>query len=862
MSVANEQETPTPGQLFRLQLSERLLLLGFAAQQNLAALLDLALGHIVEAPWLPPEAKVAIFLAPPDRDAPLTLAAQRHFTPVMLEICREVKPGQCLCGTAARERRLIFTPRLDASHNTHYAELADHSHYVLPILRGEHLFGVLMIAGRPGEEYRDEIRLCLETAAAALALLIERHHFMERLQTKRAQLAETQRIAQIGFWDWRIPQESLLWSEGVFPIFGLASGEEGTTYEKFLSFVHPDDRQRVEEAVQKALAGQERYAVSHRIVRRDGSQREVHEEGDVEFDGAGKPVRMFGTIQDITLFKRSEEQLALAAQIFDSSIEGVTVTDANGTILSVNKAFTQITGYQPEEVIGHRPSILKSDRHDEAFYRGMWSTLLASGRWEGEIWNRKKNGEVYPEWLTITAIRDELGQITRHVAVFHDMSEVRSYEEQLRFQAYHDALTGLPNRLLFLDRLQVAVGHAHRDRGHVAVLVLDLDNFKHINDSLGHTVGDLLLQQVAARLKEALGSDHTLARLGGDDFAILAEGVTDEGEAVGIARRLIDLFAAPFDLKVYEPVVTISVGITYYPADGKEPEILLKNAELAMYRAKEEGKNKYQLFTSTMNASVIHRLSLENRLRKAVERREFLVYYQPRMAVATGRIAGMEALVRWQNAEGGLISPLDFIPLAEETGLILPIGLQVLRQACLATREWLASHPDLRLSVNLSPRQFRQEDLLPAIRRLLDETALPPARLELEITEGAILHNEEQALAHLYELRELGVQLALDDFGTGYSSLHYLRKLPINTIKIDRSFIKGLPDDPDSVAITTSIIALAEAMDLTVVAEGIEEQPQLDFLRRLHCAEIQGYIFSPPVPAAQFATLLASGKRL
>ncbi len=855
---APPESSPLP---FPLQLSERLLRLSFS-EQHLPELLDHALGIILEAPWLPPNAKAAIFLVAHGKAAPLTLIAHRNCSTAMVATCQQIEMGQCICGLAAKEKRLVITPHLDATHTTRYDGITDHSDYAMPILRGTHLFGLLALSGQPGEEDAEKTRQCLEAAAAALALLIERHQLIERLQAKRAYLEQTQRIAQIGFWDWQITKGVLIWSAGVFRIFGLMPEQEATTYENFLSFVHPDDRQPVQEAVQGALAGAGKYAINHRIIRRDGSHRDVHEEGDVEFDDAGKPVRMFGTVQDITLFKRSEEQLALAAQIFDSSVEGITVTDENGTILMVNKAFTHITGYQPEEVVGKKPSLLKSDRHDASFYQAMWATLFANGRWEGEIWNRKKNGEVYPEWLSITAIRDEHGRVSRHVAVFHDMSEVRGYEERLHFQAYHDALTTLPNRLLFLDRLQVAIAHAHRNQQHLAVLVLDLDNFKHINDSFGHTVGDSLLQQVANRLKEALGNDHTVARLGGDDFAILAERLSDEHGALQTARQLIDLFALPFDLKIYEPVITISIGITYYPADGEEPEVLLKNAELAMYRAKDEGKNKYQLFTKVLDAKVIHRLSLENRLRKAVERQEFLVYYQPRVAMASDRIVGMEALIRWQNAEGDLIPPLDFIPLAEETGLIIPIGLQVLHQACRTMREWLTTHPGLRLSVNLSPRQFRQEDLLPAIKRLLDETALPPANLELEITEGAIMHNEEQALAQLFELRELGVQLALDDFGTGYSSLHYLRRLPINTIKIDRSFIKGLPDDSDSVAITTSIIALAEAMGLTVVAEGIEEQPQLDFLRQHQCAEIQGYIFSPPVPAAQFSAMLTEGKAL
>ena len=642
----------------------------------------------------------------------------------------------------------------------------------------------------------------------------------------------------------------------MYRIFGLPPEETPPTYEKFLNHVHPDDRQKVQDAVQNSLADKAPYSLNHRIIREDGALREVHEEGEVEYDAHGAPLRMFGIVQDITLLKRTEEQMNLAAKVFDSSIEGITITDAKGTIQAVNRAFSHITGYSPEEAIGQNPSILKSDRHDTEFYRDMWSTLLAEGKWDGEIWNRRKNGEVYPERLTITAITDEYDQITHNVAVFHDMSEIRSYEEQLHFHAYHDALTGLPNRLLMLDRFTVALNQAQRLHKQVAVLVLDLDNFKHVNDSLGHNTGDVLLQQVAQRLKEGIGTDHTVGRLSGDDFAILVEQCEDEQDAVRMAEKAIALFAKPFNLTIYETFVTVTIGITLFPSDGNDADTLLKNAELAMYRAKEEGKNKYQLFTQAMNAKVVHRLSLENSLRKALERDEFLVYYQPKVATATGRIVGMEALVRWQSADGRLVSPLDFIPLAEETGLIIPIGESVLRQACRDTKQWLQKKEKLVVSVNLSPRQFMQENLVQTIMDILQETGLPASQLELEVTESAVMFNEQAALAKLFELKKTGIRLALDDFGTGYSSLHFLRKLPLDTLKIDRAFIKELPSEPNSAAIASAIIAMAQALHLEVVAEGVENVAQLAFLGRRNCAEIQGFLFSPPVTALAFSALV------
>jgi len=837
------------------EIVENLLRISFN-DTSLAAQLSVALDLIVEIPWLPLAAKGGIFLVDKTRPKSLSLFVHKNMAPSLLEHCGTLNFGECLCGTAAAEQRFIFAPHLPEQEAFRYAGLEDQSHYIVPIVRKNQLLGILMLYAEAGHTGGENERKFLETVANTLALLIERQQGADRLQVSEANLAKAQQIAQLGYWDWHISENLLFWSEEVYRIFGLKPEETSPTYEKFQNLIHPDDRQKVQNAVQDALAGKAPYNINHRIIREDDALREVHEEGEVEYDAHGAPRRMFGIVQDITVLKRTEEQMDLAAKVFDSSIEGITITDARGTIQAVNKAFTHITGYSPEEAIGQKPNILKSDRHDEAFYRNMWSTLLAEGKWEGEIWNRRKSGEVYPERLTITAITDEYGQVTHNVAVFHDMSEIRSYEEQLHFHAYHDALTGLPNRLLMLDRFSVALGQAQRLHKQVAVLVLDLDNFKHINDSLGHNIGDVLLQQVAQRLKEGIGGDHTVGRLGGDDFAILIEQCEDEQDAVRMAEKAIGLFAKPFNLAIYETFVTVTIGITFFPSDGNDADTLLKNAELAMYRAKEEGKNKYQLFTTAMNAKVVHRLSLENSLRKALDNHEFLVYYQPRVAAATGRILGMEALVRWQSKDGRLISPLDFIPLAEETGLVIPLGEQVLRQACRDTRQWLEKSKDLVVSVNLSPRQFMQEDLVRTITGILRETGLPPSQLELEITEGAVMTNEQAALAQLLELKALGIRLALDDFGTGYSSLHYLRRLPIHTLKIDRSFIKDLPGEPNSAAIAATILSLAQALHLEVVAEGVENAEQLNFLRRLNCNEIQGYLFSPPVPRAAFAAFL------
>lgn len=838
-------------------LINQLLRIGFQ-DSSLEVQLSAALDIIVSLPWLHSAPKGGIFLISKTEPETLVLCMQKNMAVSLLKHCRQIRFGECLCGRAARDREIICAPSLPRECQCRHEDTKEQSHYVVPIVHLEKTLGVLMLYGHSGHICNERQRIFLHTVAGTLALLIEQQEAEDRLRRSEANLLKAQKLASLGYWEWRVEEDRLLWSDEVCRIFGLAPEQAPSSFEAFLEFVHPADQQRLQDALQRCLTSREPYNLQHRIINNSGMVREVHEEGEMAWDANGVLVRMFGTVQDITLHKQGEQQLALAARVFESSIEGITITGANGAIQSINQAFTQITGYSPEEVIGKNPSILKSDRHDPAFYQAMWSLLRESGKWEGEIWNRRKNGEVYPEHLTITAIIDEYGQLTHHVAVFHDLSDIHGYKEQLHFQAYHDVLTSLPNRLLLLDRLHVAVRHAQRFDKNVAVLSLDLDNFKHVNDCFGHMAGDILLQQVAERLKACVAADSTVARLGGDDFAILVAQCDDIKDGVLIAEKILEQFVAPFNLTNCETFVTASIGITYSPVDGNDAETLLKNSELAMYRAKKEGKNKYQLFTKTMKARVVHRLSLENSLRKALDRKEFLVYYQPKVLASSGEIMGMEALVRWQKKDGRLISPLDFIPLAEETGLIVPIGAYVLRQACLDTGKWLRQRENLSVSVNLSARQFTQEGLVADIGRILDETGFPAARLELEVTESVVMGNEQAAIEQMHELKGLGARLALDDFGTGYSSLQYLRKMPIDTLKIDRSFVRDLPGNSESSAIAIAIIALARALNLELVAEGVENQAQLQFLRQQACQElqIQGFLFSQPIPAAAFSQLL------
>jgi len=567
--------------------------------------------------------------------------------------------------------------------------------------------------------------------------------------------------------------------------------------------------------------------------------------------------------RDITAPKRAEESLRLAASVIENATEGVIVTDSGGVIQSVNPAFTTITGYSREEAIGQKPSILKSGKHDKEYYKNLWDSLLETGRWHGEIWNRSKNGETYLEQVTITAIKNANGETTQYAAMFNDITEVKRSEEEIKYQAYHDLLTGLPNRVLFNNRVKEAITRARRENWRLAVLFLDLDNFKKINDGLGHHVGDLVLKGAAMRLIGCLREVDTVSRFSGDEFLIYLENLKRDEDAAVAAQKVIDALSEPFVFKGEELVVTISVGIAIYPSDGKDSEELIKNADLAMYQAKKEGKNNYQSFDPAMNEKAQRRQNLERQIKRGIDNDEFIAYYQPRVDITTGDIVGMEALVRWRRADGSIIPPDEFIPLAEEMGLIMPIGERILLEACCHTSKWHGmGFSNLTVSVNLSARQLDQKNLLEVVRSTLDIAELKPEYLCLELTESSLMKNLEAALTILDKLKETGVKISMDDFGTGYSSLSHLKKFPIYELKIDRSFVLNIPDDPDSSAITEAIISMADTLNLHVVAEGVETQAQLDFLRSTGCKEMQGFLFSPPLTKVKMEKMLMEKKSL
>lgn len=623
----------------------------------------------------------------------------------------------------------------------------------------------------------------------------------------------------------------------------------------FAEFTHPDDVDRDLQLYQELLdEKRETYQMEKRYQCKDGSIRWGHLTVSLihrESDDDHYAIKM---IEDITERKTQEDQLQLMAKVIENTIEGVTITDAQGTIISVNAAFTTVTGYSAEEVMGQNPRILKSDQHSGSFYADMWDSLLTHGFWQGEIWNRRKSGSAYPEWLTISAIRDANGQATHYVAVFHDITETKQNEEQIKYQAYHDALTGLPNRQLFRDRLENALAHARRSHHALAVIFLDLDRFKVINDTLGHVTGDRLLQEAGKRLTACVRMDDTVARQGGDEFILLLSEINDPKDVTKIAWKITNAFRQPFFIDSREMFITPSMGISIFPGDGDDVDTLIKNADTALYRAKEQGRNNYQLYAPDMNAQALMRLEMESALRRALERNEFLLYFQPRVDLNTGKVTSAEALVRWQRPQFGLVAPGDFIPLAEETGLIVQIGEWVLRTACRQNQQWIAAgYAPIRVAVNLSARQFLQDTLVQMVKSTLRATRLDPHLLELEITETVAMQHTEHSLPMLQELHTLGIHLSIDDFGTGYSSLGYLKKFPVDALKIDQSFVRDIPQDQDDAAIATAVIGIAHTLNLRVIAEGVEEQAQLDFMRTQHCDEVQGFIFGQPVAHEEFA---------
>ncbi len=649
-------------------------------------------------------------------------------------------------------------------------------------------------------------------------------------------------------------------SESLFRVTGYCRDELiGAPISKILT---PENFERALEMTATKLASEQqvtRYELE--ITDKNGQQIPLELVSSMTFRN-GIPVGVQGIGRDISERKRSETDLRIAATAFESQ-EPMMITDAGGIIQKINEAFTKCTGFTAGEVAGRTPRMLKSGLHNADFYRAMWDGILRTGTWRGEVWNKRKNGEIFPQWLTISAVTNDDGVVTHYVGAHLDITERKEAEEKIQQLAFHDPLTRLPNRLLLLDRLQHALATNARNGFGGALLFIDLDNFKALNDSLGHVMGDLLLQQVAERLNFCVREGDTVARFGGDEFVVMLENLHERAieaaeQAEEIGETILASLNHPYQLDAHDFRSSASIGATVFNGVGHSAEELLKQADIAMYQAKKAGRNALRFFDPQMQETINFRIALENDLHKAIRKSEFLLYYQVQVDYSF-RPMGAETLLRWNHPERGMVPPAQFIPLAEETGLILPIGLWMLNTGCARLKAWERNERtrDLVLALNVSAKQFRQPDFVAQVRAAVLHHAIDPRLLKLELTESMLLEDTQDNIATMNALKAIGVRLSLDDFGTGYSSLQYLKMLPLDQIKIDQSFVRDITTDPNDAAIVQAIIAMTTALDLQVMAEGVETEAQREFLHSRGCHAYQGYLFGEPVTVEQFEATLA-----
>ncbi len=734
----------------------------------------------------------------------------------------------------------------------------------LLVTYGFSLFGIITASGRFDHATQVDAvdvwlyNIIIGVVGLCVALMHEqRSRTYKNLERSERNFKRAQRVVGMGSWQMDLGNKKLACSDEVYAIFGLANNSQLLSQQDLLDCVHPDDRKMMDDKYHGVVRG-EPCDIEHRIVA-DGQIKWVRQTVEVDLDRAGRPAIAFGAVRDITRRKLTEENLRLAANVFEGSGEAILITDANAKILTVNQAFTRTSGYSLEEIKGKNPRILSSGKHDKDFYRAMWVALMRDGYWQGEIWDKDKSGRVFPKLMSISAIKDELGQVTHYISIAADITERKEAEKNIHSLAYFDVLTSLPNRILLRDRIEQLVASSHRDKKKFALLFVDLDRFKYVNDSMGHGIGDKLLQVVAQRLLECVREGDTVSRIGGDEFVVLLRETDADGSA-SVAGKILDSFAVVSDIEGTQISTHASIGISIYPDHAADAETMIKNADVAMYYAKEQGRNNFQFFTPDLDFHARRLFSMEEDLRLALERNEFILHYQPQLDLTTGLVCGAEALLRWKHPQTGDISPVDFIPVAEETGQILPLGEWVLRTACKQLAEWRAQQAiaEFPISVNLSVRQLRQTNLAQLVQDVLQETRLQPGDLELELTEGIMMVDTQAAMKFLTQMHELGVRLSIDDFGTGFSSLSYLKRMPLDRLKIDQSFVRDIEMDENDAAIVRSIISLGHRFKLRVIAEGVETQEQMDFLRIRGCDEIQGFYFSHPLPADEFVKFVVN----
>ncbi|MDD2047163.1 putative bifunctional diguanylate cyclase/phosphodiesterase [Pseudomonas putida] len=678
------------------------------------------------------------------------------------------------------------------------------------------------------------------------------------LSTSEQRLALALEASELGLWDWNLETDEIHHTQ-LRELFGLDQAQVRSVRNDLKPRLHPDDLPLLRRTLVEHLKGRsEDYRVEYRVRHSQGHWCWIEDRGRaVEHGANGQVVRMLGTRRDISAQKGQEEQQRLAATVFEAASEGIAILDPDFVLLAVNQAFCEVTGYSREELLLRNALELPCSRDARRHSLAIEQALEQQGRWQGELVEARKNGDLYPQWLQLNGVRDARGTISNIVGFFTDLSARRESEERLRYLAHYDELTGLANRALFRLRLHDAGQRVRLNGRSLALLHIDLDRFKLLNESLGHELADQLLKKMAQRIANAVPEADTVARLSGDEFAVLFDGYNNLSSLVRVTTRLLDKLRVPQRLDGHEVVISASVGISVLSDATFDLGALVSQADMAKQHAKHLGGDSFQFYTENLRASTLERLQLENHLRKAIEERQLLVYYQPKLCLRQGQLLAAEALVRWQHPQWGMVPPSEFIGLAEETGLIAPIGEFVLRQACWQACEWQRQGlAPIRVSVNLSVYQLRQGKLVSLVRQVLEDSGLAPHLLELELTESQLLDSVEHIITTFEQLHELGVKLAIDDFGTGYSSLSYLKRFPVDYVKIDQAFIRGLHEGSEDAAITRAIIVMAKSLDLKVVAEGVETPEQLALLREQGCDEVQGYLISKPVDASAFGALL------
>ncbi|WP_448132458.1 EAL domain-containing protein [Stutzerimonas chloritidismutans] len=680
----------------------------------------------------------------------------------------------------------------------------------------------------------------------------------EELGESEARLNLALDASGLGLWDWDL-QNNHVHHSRLEVVFGIGRQHRYDEDGSPLPDIHPKDLEGVRAILIAHLKGEtEQFAVEYRALRADGSEIWLEDRGRViQRDAAGRALRMIGTRRDISELRRQAEQQRLAATVFEAASEGMVIMNDHYRVLAVNDACCALSGYSREELLGHSVARIAGSPESQRQYQTMREALELHGHWQGELIETRKSGEVYPQWVQLREVRDANDSVTHVVAFISDLSVRRKIEERLRYLTHYDDLTGLANRGLLKERLHEACQRVRRNGRNMAVLYIDLDRFKLLNESLGHEAADALLREMSRRITQTLADADTIARLSGDEFVVLFDAYGSLSSLAHLGSRLLQRIRKPLIIDEQELVISASIGVSLMPDNSRDAEVLLRQANMAMQQAKHLGGNTLQFFTDRPQASSMQYLQLENQLRKALEVGQLEVFYQPRLSLADDALEAAEALVRWRHPQRGLVAPAHFIPLAEETGLIIPLGEFVLREACRQARQWQQDGlAEIRVSVNLSVKQLRQGNFVSLVRQVLEETGLPATMLELELTESQLLDDIDNAISISEQLRALGVRLAIDDFGTGFSSLSYLKRFPVDYVKIDRSFISELEHSSQDAAITRAIIAMVHSLERKVVAEGVETQAQMDFLKANQCDEIQGYLLSPPVPAEQFAELL------